>query len=183
MELKNITACLLTKEETYPQVILDNVNKYPFKEVLIGTHSPSPYMKHELFKRVKTKYIFYCDDDAIVPIDELLKRSKPNIINVGMKLGHYEAYFNSRATMGLGWGAIFPKSMLKSLYKYTDKYGYDDVYQRETERILTYLNYPQNRIVLDIQDLPSAYAEDRLWRQPDHEVFKELANSRCSELV
>ena len=183
MNLNNITACLLTKEDTYPQVILDNVNNYPFKEVLIGTHSPSPYMKHELFKRVKTKYIFYCDDDAIVPIDKLLEKSKPNIINVGMKSGHYEAYQSSRATMGLGWGAIFPKSLLESLTKYTDKYGYDSVYQRETERIFTYLNYPQNRIVLDITDLPSAYAEDRLWRQADHELFKELAISRCRSLV
>ena len=183
MNIKNITACLLTKEKTYPQVILDNVNEYPFKEVLIGTHSPSPYMKHELFKMVKTKYIYYQDDDAIVPIDELLKKSKPNIINVGMKQGHFDAYIGSRSTMGLGWGAIFPKSLLESLHLYTDKYGYDNVYQRETERILTYLNWPQNRIVLDIQDLPSAYAEDRLWRQPDHEVFKALAISRCNNLV
>lgn len=183
MELKNITACLLTKEEVYPQVILDNVNKYPFKEVLIGTHSPSPYMKHELFKRVKTKYIYYQDDDAIVPIDELLSESLREIINTAMKQGHYDAYRGSRATMGLGWGAIFPRSLLASLYKYTDKYGFDEVYQRETERIFTYLNYPQNRIVLDIKDLPSAYAEDRLWRQPDHVVFKELAISRCKEIV
>ncbi len=183
MDLKNITACLLTKEEVYPQVILDNVNNYPFKEVIIGTHSPSPYLKHELFKQVKTKYIYYQDDDAIVPIHILLQNSEPDKINVGMKQGHYEAYAGSRATMGLGWGAIFPKSLLESLSKYTDKYGYDNVYQRETERIFTYLNYPQNRIVLDIQDLPSAYAEDRLWRQADHEVFKELAISRCNNLV
>ncbi len=183
MEIKNVTACLLTKEDTYPQVILDNVNKYPFKEVLIGTHSPSPYMKHELFKMVRTKYIFYCDDDAIIPIDELLKQSKPGIINVGMKQGHFETYADSQATQGLGWGAVFPKSLLKSLYKYTDKYGYDNVYQRETERIFTYLNYPQNRIVLDIEDLPSAYDEDRLWRQPYHEIFRELAVSRCKEVL
>lgn len=183
MKINEITACLLTKEETYPQVILDNVNKYPFKEVLIGTNSPSPYLKHELFKRVETEYIFYCDDDAIVPIDKLLEQSRSDIINVGMKQSHFEAYKDSRATMGLGWGAIFPKSLLKSLTKYTDKYGFDGIYQRETERILTYLNFPQNRVVLDIVDLPSAYTEDRLWRQADHELFKELAISRCWELM
>lgn len=172
----------MSKEPEYPQVILDNVNKY-FKDPIIGVSSPTPYLKHELFKMVKTKYIAYQDDDAIVPWNVLLQQSKPNIINVGMKQGHYEAYKSSMATMGLGWGAIFPKSMLKSLTQYTDKYGFDDVYKRETERILTYLNYPQNRIVLDIVDLPSAMAPDRLWRQADHEIFKELAISRCMELA
>jgi len=118
-----------------------------------------------------------------VPIDKLLYFSKPDIINLGIKEGHYYNYKGSRATMGLGWGSIFPKSLLKSLEKYTNVYGFDDVYQRETERIFTYFNYPQNRIILDIVDLPSAWAEDRLWRQPDHQDYKELALFRCKELL
>lgn len=183
MNPKTISLCLLTKEKEYPKEILDNIAGIGFGEILIGYNSPSPYFKHELFKMAKYKTLAYQDDDAICPWREILRLSKPLIINTAMKQGHFDAYIGSRSTMGLGWGAIFPKSLLESLHLYTDKYGYDNVYQRETERILTYLNYPQNRIVLDIEDLPSAYAEDRLWRQAGHELFKELAISRCKEVL
>jgi hypothetical protein len=183
IDLQKVSLCLLTKEKAYPQEILDNVNKYPFGEVLSGYNSPSPYCKYELFKRAKFDTLAYQDDDAIVPWDKLIEAYKPDIINIGMKQGHFEAYKDNRASMGIGWGAIFPKSMLESLKKYTDKYGFDEIYQRETERILTYLNFPQNRIVLDIVDLPSAWADDRLWRQNIHQDYKQLAEDRCKSLI
>lgn len=179
----SISCILLTKDSTYPQEVLDNVNKYPFGEVLIGYNSPSPYFKHELFKRAKFDTVAYQDDDCIVPWDKLMEAYKPNIINVGFKLGHFEAYKDTRMCMGLGWGTIFPKSLLSTLTKYTNIYGFDEVYQRETERILTYLNFPQNRIVLDIVDLPSAYAFDRLWRQPNHNESARIAEERCKTLI
>lgn len=183
IDLSKISCVLLTKDAEYPKQILDEIAKYPFGEVLIGTNSPSPYFKHELFKRAKFDLIYYQDDDCIAPIKQLVEQSKPNMINVAMKPGHIESHKDSRATMGLGWGAIFPKSILSSLQKYTDKYGFDEVYQRETERILTYLNFPQNRLALPIEDLPSAWDENRLWRQPQHNEFKEIAEERCKELI
>jgi hypothetical protein len=183
IDLRKASCILLTKEKTYPPEILDNIKQYQFGEVLVGLDSPSPFKKHELFKRAKYDHIYYQDDDAICPIKELAAQSKPNMINVVMKPGHFDAYSDTRMTMGLGWGAIFPKSMLASLSKYTDKYGEDEVYQRETERILTYLNYPQNRLVFPITDLPSAYDEDRLWRQPHHNEFAQLVEERCKTLV
>ena len=85
--------------------------------------------------------------------------------------------------MGLGWGAIFPKHLLGSLNKYTQVYGEDAVFKRETERIFTYLNYPQNRLVLPVLDLPSALGPDRLWRQPEHQSYKKMAEERCKALL
>lgn len=183
MKPENISCCLITKEKEYPKLILDHIKQFNFAEVLILTNSDSPYRKHELFNKAKSDYIYYNDDDAICPIKELLELSKPDIINVAMKQGHYDAHINNRATMGLGWGAIFPKKILESLKLYTDIYGIDDVYKRETERILTYLNYPQNRLVLPIYDLQSAYAFDRLWRQPIHNEFKLIAQERCKDII
>lgn len=183
MNPKEITLCLITKEETYPKEIWDSVLSIPWGEILILTHSDSPYRKHELFKKAKNEIIAYQDDDAICPWQDILRLSEPNIINVAMKESHFEAYKGNRATMGLGWGAIFPKSLLGSLDKYVSIYGIDDVFKRETERILTYLNYPQNRLILPIIDLPSAYAEDRLWRQPQHIPYRQIAEERCNKLV
>lgn len=182
LDLSKVSLCLLTKEKEYPKEILDNVMKYGFGEVLIGPDSNSPYNKYQLFAKAKNDILAYQDDDAIVPWDKLIEAYKPDVINVGMKQGHFDAYKDSKMTMGLGWGSIFPKSILSTLKKYTDVYGEDEVYQRETERILTYLN-PQNRVVLDIQDLPSAWAEDRLWRQPNHNVSARKAEERCSLLT
>lgn len=183
IDLKKVSCVLLTKEHAYPEEVLNNIKQYQWGEVLVGIDSDSPFKKHELFKRAKFETIYYQDDDAIVPIKELLDKSKPGMINVGMKPGHFESYKDSRMTMGLGWGSFFPKVMLTSLKRYTDKYGADEVYKRETERIFTYLNYPQNRITLPIIDLPSAYAPDRLWRQPKHHEFAQLVEERCKSLI
>lgn len=179
-----ISACLITKDPVYPQAILDEVSKYPFEEVLILVNSDSPYNKHKLFEAAKYPYIYYQDDDAICPIKELRQLSHPEKLNIAMKPGHMEAYKNHRMTMGIGWGSIFPKTILKTLKKYTDKYGEDDIYKRETERVLTALNYNlQNRLSLPITDLPSAMAPDRLWQQPGHHESALLAEERCMSLV
>jgi hypothetical protein len=183
IDLTQVSCCLNTKEATYPKEILDHVSKFPFGEILILTHSDSPYRKHELFAKAKYPTIYYQDDDAICPIQSLVELSEDNIINLAIKESHFEAHKNNRSTMGLGWGAVFPKSLLLTLQKYVKIYGEDEVYQRETERIFTYLNFPQNRLILPIQDLPSAWAEDRLWRQPDHNRFKQIAEERCHGLI
>lgn len=183
MNASKISCCLITKDPKYPREILENLLTFEFGEVLILTHSDSPFRKHELFAKAKFNTIYYQDDDAICPVQELLEAYEPGKINVAMKEGHFNAHANNRATMGLGWGAIFPKELLGSLKLYTDIYGEDDVFKRETERIFTYLNYPQNRHILPITDLPSAWGDDRLWRQPEHGQFKALAEERCNKII
>lgn len=183
MDASKVSLVLLTKDPVYPPEILNHLLKLPWGEVLILTHSDSPYRKHELFKKAKMDYIFYADDDAIVPAVELLQMATPDIITLAIKQGHYDAYKNNRASMGLGWGAIFSKKMLESLRQYTDIYGEDDVYKRETERIFTYLNYPQQRLILPIVDLPSATDGTRLWQQPEHNNFRFLAEARCRDIL
>lgn len=182
MDASKISCCLITKEYEYPKEILEHLSQFNFGEILIQTMCDSPYRKHEVFARAENDLIYYQDDDAICPVKELLELSRPDIINVAMKEGHFWAHSENKSTMGLGWGAIFPKSALGVLKRYTDVYGQDDVFKRETERILTYLNYPQNRLVLPIVDLPSAYDDSRLWRQPNHNEFKKLAEERCKNL-
>lgn len=183
VDLSKVSACLITKDSVYPQVILEYMRLFPFGEFLVGTNCNTPYMKHLLFKRAKYELLYYSDDDCIAPINELATNSNPNMINVAMKPSHFESYKNTRMTMGLGWGSIFHKRILQSLKKYTDIYGYDEIFQRETERILTYLNYPQNRLILPIIDLPSAYNEDRLWRQPQHYDNIQIVEERCKPLI
>lgn len=183
IDLKNVSACLITKDSTYPKEILNQLIEFPFGEILILTNCDSPHRKHELFQKAKYDLIYYQDDDAICPIKELAELSDANTINVAMKQGHFDAYKNTRMTMGLGWGSILPKKCLDVLKLYSTKYGEDFIYKRETERILTYLNYPQNRLVLPIVDLPSAMAPDRLSMQPNHYNYINTVEERCKTLI
>lgn len=183
IDLSKVSCCLITKDPVYPPEIIQNLSQYPFGEILVLTNCDSPHRKHELFAKVKYDLIYYQDDDAICPVRELTLLSDPTKINVAMKQRHFEAYSHLRMTMGLGWGAIFPKKLLDSLQKYRDEYGEDEVYKRETERIFTYLNSPQNRFVLPIVDLPSAFAADRLSMQPGHYDYIQVVDTRCSKLL
>lgn len=183
MEAKNISLCLISKDPVYPPEILNHVQQFGFGEILILCNSDSPFRKHELFAKAKHDFLAYQDDDAICPWKELLEQAEPDKITLAIKPAHFEAHKNNRATMGIGWGAILPKSTLSVLNLYKNIYGEDAVYKRETERILTYLSFPQKRLILPIQDLESAYNMTRLWRQPEHGIFKSLAEERCERIT
>jgi hypothetical protein len=183
INLKEVSCCLITKDSMYPPEVLMDLMRHPFGEILILTNCDSPHRKYELFAKSKFDLIYYQDDDAVCPVAEIAQKSVPDRINVAMKKGHYDQYSKTRMTMGLGWGSIFPKKLLESLDRYTKVYGEDEVYKRETERILTYLNWPQNRMVLNIVDLPSAYASDRLSMQPNHYNYIPIVEDRCSKLL
>lgn len=183
LNLKDVSCCLITKDPVYPKEILDRICGMGFGEILILTNSDSPHRKHDLFSKTKHDWVFYQDDDAICPIEELLPYVEDGKITQAIKQAHFDAYKNKRLSVGLGWGAFFQKKLLTSLDKYKQVYGEDFIFKRETERILTYLNYPQNRIILPIQDLPSAMAPDRLSMQPNHYNYIPIVEERCKDLI
>lgn len=183
IDLSKVSLCLNTKEKEYPKEVLDSVTGLGFGEILILCNSDSPYGKYELFEKAKYPLLAYQDDDAICPWREIIEQSKPNMINLAMAEHHFEVYDRLRMTMGLGWGSIFPKSVLKNLKKYTDKYGEDELFRRDTEKILTELVYPQNRLLLPIQSLPSAMNPDRLSFQPQHYGNMDIIIERCGKLI
>lgn len=183
IDITQVTACLVSKDHPYPKEVLDHVSSFPFAQIIVMTESDSPHRKHDLFAMAKTELLYCQDDDAIAPIQELAELSDPTTINLATKQGHYDAYKDKRTAVGFGWGCFFPRSILASLKAYTDVYGEDQVYKRETERILMCLNYPQNRFVLPIRDLPSAMAPDRLSMQPGHYDYIPLVEERCAEII
>ena len=182
IDLRNVSACLITKDPTYPREILIEMSRHPFGEILILTNCDSPHRKHELFAKAKYDLIYYQDDDAICPIEQIAKFAEPDLITCAMKEFHISKYAASRIAL-IGWGSIFHKKILESLKKYTDVWGEDEVFKRETERILTYFNYPQRRLNLPIIDLPSAFSPDRLSMQPGHYDYIPIVERRCSELL
>jgi hypothetical protein len=180
-DLKRVSCCLITKDPVYPYQVLNHVSQFPFGEILVLTNCDSPYRKHELFNKARYDWLYYQDDDAICPIQQLAEQAEDGIITCAMKQFHINKYKDSRIAL-LGWGSLFQKDRLKVLGLYRSKYGKDEVYMRETERILTYLNYPQKRLELPIIDLPSAWAPDRLSNQPGHYDYIPIVEERCKSI-
>ena len=178
---KEISLILISKDSKYPQEILDSLAQFPWGEIKILTDSDSVSRRYELAKDAKFDLIAFQDDDCIIPWNDVFALSQPDRLNTPLKRGHFDAYKNSISSL-VGWGSIFPKSLLKSLEKYVIIYGEDKIYKREVDRIFTYLNSPQNRLILPIIDLPSAYNEDRMWRQTNHGSSRLLAEERCKNL-
>lgn len=177
-----VSACFITKDPVYPASIVEHVMSVGFGEYLFLTNCPSPHHKQDLFQKAAFDYIYYQDDDCIAPTGELLMQAAPDRITCAMKPSHLLSYQNSRIAL-LGWGSIFPKSVIRVLDRYRQVYGEDAVYRRETERIMSYLSFPQKRLDLPIVDLPSAVAPDRLWRQPGHYDFIPIVEERCAKLL
>lgn len=175
---KHVSACFITKDPVYPAVIVERVMAIGFGEYLFLTNCDSPHRKQELFRKTRYDFIYYQDDDAFAPIHELLAAAVPDQITCAMKPSHLAAYRHSRIAL-LGWGSLFPKRTIAVLDQYRAVYGEDAIYRRESERIMTWLSWPQQRLELPIEDLPSAFAPDRLSMQPDHYAFIPIVEERC----
>ncbi len=182
LDPRYVSACFITKDAVYPKEISDHVMSIGFGECLFLTNCPSPHLKQRLFEKASCDYLYYQDDDCIAPISLLLHWAKPEQITCAMKPHHLESYKNTRIAL-LGWGSLFPKSTIKVLEQYRRVFGEDAVFKRESERIMTYLSFPQERLDFPIVDLPSAYAADRLSMQPDHYSYIPIVEQRCAALA
>jgi hypothetical protein len=174
-----VSAAFITKDPIYPAVIVARVMAIGFGECLFLTNCDSPHRKQELFRKARFETLYYQDDDCIAPIEALLEVANPDEVTCAMKPSHLAAYGKSRIAL-LGWGSLFPKRTIDVLHRYRAVYGEDVVYRRESERIMTWLSWPQRRLDLPIEDLPSAFEADRLSMQPDHYGYIPMVEQRCA---
>ncbi len=175
--MKNVTAVLITRHAEYPKEIkLDG-----FGEVIIRTESPSVFERYLLAEKAKCDVIYFQDDDCIVDYKELYRLYDGRLTNY-MTEHHYNAYKGTGATL-VGWGCMFPKTMLASLGKYTEKYGIDAHLLREADRIFTVLNQPHNTIIGNHQDLDTSRGPDRMWKEENHWTSMEEAIVKARSLL
>jgi hypothetical protein len=182
LDPRHVSACFITKDPVYPAVIVERVMAIGFGECLFLTNCQSPHLKQSLFATARYEHLYYQDDDCFAPIEALLAAAVPDQITCAMKPSHLAAYRASRIAL-LGWGSLFPKRTIHVLHRYRAVYGEDALYRRETERIMTWLSWPQQRLALPIEDLPSAFAPDRLSMQPDHYSYIPIVEQRCAAMA
>lgn len=169
--LEKTSAILITKESSYPQEIIDSLPK--FAETYIITRCENVYQRYVSCNLAKTQYIYVQDDDCITDIRKLLEEFEkdPYHLTCAMKKHHLDYYKDSKICL-VGWGAIFPASLLSNMNVYFRKYPLDEIASNEADRIFTYMNYPQKRLLIHIKDLPFYNDGNRMSNRTNH--FEEL---------
>lgn len=158
------TCVLITKEKEYPDEIL--IELPPFEEMLIETECPSIYRRYELAKTARNKIVYIQDDDCLVNPVKLFTYYNGQLTNILPE--HHQNFYRFSGITLLGFGAFFPKSMIDRFSIYLDKFGIDDLFLNEADRVFSFLNQPFNSVNIPVKNLPKAYAQDRMSLQSDH---------------
>ena len=163
--LQQVSAILITKEEHYPEVVLSHITSYGFGEIRILTHCDGIFWR--FLKEPIYNNVYVQDDDCITPIETIFEGYDGDKITCGNTQHHIGFYANSKICL-IGHGAFFPWHRVHVLEKYKTLFGFDSDYLIETDRIFTFLNYPQKRIPIEVNHLPSSYNSDRLSMRTAH---------------
>src|SRR3990167_9658135 len=170
-----ITFVGITTEKEYPK----EIDTSWFDEVLIKTESPSVYERYLLAAKARNDIIYVQDDDALVDYKTIWDHYNGQLTNAITRV-HQNNYRETGVTL-VGWGCFFPKSMLKNLQIYIDKYGVDKHLLREADRIFTFFNKPHNTINLNHIDFRPQIS--RMWHETDHWTSMSEAIDKCKLLV
>jgi len=176
--MEKISCILITREDNFPEIILDRLDQDFFDEILIYTKCPSVYHRYLCAAKAKNDIIFVCDDDCFVNYQVLFSKYDGRLTNTMTK--EFQKKYEDMGCTLVGWGCYFHKGMLKVFDKYIDKYGVDQNLLREADRIFTHLNQPWNTVIMPHEDL--FQMSDRMGYQPNHEESAREAIEKCKAL-
>jgi len=177
-----VTAVIPTKGQRPRElglVVSDLISSGRFDEIIIVKGDGGSFRRWEAAKRAKNSTVYTQDDDCIVGYDKLFKEYDGQKMLVGMERHRYEMYSKSRDKM-VGWGALFEKDWI-NFEPYTKKFGEDDVYRRESDRIITHILKAEATIV-DVSSFDTASQQGALCLEPDHERFKSMTQERLKQI-
>lgn len=188
-----VSVCLITyKRPKNIEKIVQHLSSHLFiDEILIRDNDKEEnimsYGRYKLMEKARNDIIYVQDDDCIVHnIQEIWKGFKkdPTRIHYGAteRLFSKEKEVDGKLCL-MGWGAFFKSEWVSNLKRYTDKYGKDECFHRETDRIFSILR-DKNHKMYDgkIEQLDGYLSKDALSEQKDHIGYKKLAIERCLHL-
>lgn len=191
--MPNVTICLITWKRQYniPKII-ESLLKWSFvgQICLLDNSRGKNYINYGRYLQAeKAEYdlIYTQDDDCIVQnLGDVYNKFIENTeILTHSGIPDYERdipnnIYGDRQMALAGWGMFFSRPMIQVLKRYTDKYGEDYCFYRETDRIFSLLLKQHHNFVLgDVINLPGKDDRHALCQQPDHIKYKKLAIERC----
>ena len=128
-----------------------------FDEVIIPKDIGNQvYTRFEGIVRASNDIIYTQDDDCIIGnIKELISLYEKDTIIANADNASINKYKDTKICL-IGYGAIFNKSLIGKMEDFRVKLGDDDLFNREADRIFTWLN-KKKTILGNIKNFPSAY--------------------------
>lgn len=187
-----VTACLITwrRQHNLPKII-ESLSKYPFiSEIIVRDNSKAEnlycYGRYRSALKASNEIIYTQDDDCIIGnLDQIYNHyieDPETICHSGIE--DYEKVikdniFGNHQMAMFGWGAFFKKSWIPILDRYTNKWGKDYCFMRETDRIFSILKGGHHNFVLGDIEHMGRTDEHAMSNQPDHLEYKKLAIERA----
>jgi hypothetical protein len=165
MDLKSISACLVTRDSAICPEIMDSLSG--FGEIIVTTDSRSVYGRFDAVSFAKYPLVYTQDDDFLVTDFSKLIRCWD-----GRFVTHHNCRWNLlyRAPFTtIGYGAIFQRDLaMEALDIYEYEHGRDDYFYRECDMIVTGLCNPKRANFL---------GAPRAMRYEPTSIGRNLANS------
>ena len=173
-DLRELTRTL---QPFHQVIVFDNLKGL----TLEGYPDRKVYGRYLAAMKASTEYIYTQDDDCLINVARLCKEYEPGELLCNVLPTHQPFYQSTGGIQLVGWGAIFPKSMI-DFSPYLAKYPEDELFDRECDRVFTWLNRDKTRVVdIGVEHLPSAHGKDRMGAEARHgadlmEIRKRLAS-------
>ena len=188
-----VTVCLITWKRQYniPQ-IMESLLKWPFvgQICLLDNSRGKNYINYGRYLQAeKAEYdlIYTQDDDCIInnlgDVYSKFIENTDTLTHSGTTEYQEQipkhTYGEHQMAMA-GWGMFFSRPMMRVLKRYTDRFGEDYCFYRETDRIFSLLlKTPHNFVLGDIINLKGKDDQFALCNQIDHIKNKRLAIERA----
>ena len=134
----------------------------------------------------RNEIVYVQDDDCVTSPDAIVGAFLPGRLVCNVPLDRRREYAGTSITL-MGWGSVFGKSKLNAFRRYLDVYPHDDLFERECDRVFSYLHQASVTLVdVPMRHLDAAHGIDRMGREPRHgadlrEIMDRMRNLRVME--
>lgn len=149
----------LGKRKEELEKVLEHLRSLGFEDIII-VNEKQMLGRYLATYRAKNEIIYTQDDDLIVEnIPELISRFDDDKIVCNTKLERmvwYNQLCEGKIAL-VGYGAIFNRKLVHNINRYLESYPDDSLFEREADRVFTFLN-DKELVIADeyIKDFPSA---------------------------
>lgn len=161
LEPKDISVVIpsLGKRKEELEKVLEHLKSLGFEDIIV-VNEKQMLGRYLATYKAKNEVIYTQDDDLIVEnIPQLIEKYNEDKVVCNIKLERMVWYNNlCEGKIALvGYGAIFNRKLVHNMNRYLESYPDDSMFEREADRIFTFLN-DKELVIADgsIKDFPSA---------------------------
>jgi hypothetical protein len=178
MNISDVSAVIVTRGDVDLTSVLESL--FDFGEVIVWDNSKQTNLKvfgrYRAALNAKNDVVFTQDDDCVLDAAQVVSAYEPGKVVCNMPVAKRAEY----ASLGcnhislVGWGACFHRGLIHKMHACIERYGLDDLFLRECDRVFTAAN-ELKLVDVPFRHLPHAY-RGRMGNEARH--LGDLANIR-----